>query len=280
MLKCDIILRTCDRIYSVHTSSSETKHRIPGPEFSKLDIMVRCINSLITSINLCSADMRLIVIDDNSSDEGIERITQLIRKCKCPTEFISLENVTGNGASLKACYDWARNNGSDYLFFVEDDYLHCSCCMSEMLGELDFFRTKLRNHEVAIFPYDNIDNYMQTVKNEIPCFMTLGSKRHWRTVTNSTSTFLCSKYILDHYWFLFERMKDYAIDPSVSRDTTTNIIWTAPYKQAGGAYLLSPIPTLSLHFHYREHLSPFVNWKEWWDKNDPESLSDKIKSES
>lgn len=157
--------------------------------------------------------------------------------------------------------------GQDNFFFVEDDYLHEINCIPEMLFELDFFKMKL-NNEVALFPYDNIDNYMQAAKNNVPCFMSLGQRRHWRTVTNSTGTFLCSRVTLERYWYLFERMGEYDTDPSVNEDNSRNVIWTGPYKNAGGAYLLSPIPTLSLHFHFKEHLSPFVDWKEWWEKNE------------
>jgi glycosyltransferase involved in cell wall biosynthesis len=281
-MECDVILRTCNRVYTVHASGDGGKNqRIPGPKFTKLDIMTRCVSSLITSMNLVDSnfvDLRLIVVDDHSSNVGIRKIKSLMKKCKCPTEFISLENGTGNGASLKACYDWARSNGKEYLFFVEDDYLHDPACLPEMLYELEFFKIKLKNHEVALFPYDNIDNYMQASKNSVPCFMMIGSKRHWRTVTNATSTFLCSKNILERYWYLFERMEDDGKDPSVSEDTTTNLIWTAPYRQAGGAYLLSPIPSLSLHFHFNEHLAPFIDWKKWWDESKEEKTGSKVKN--
>lgn len=262
----DVILRTCDIVYSVHDSASEVKHRVPGPEFTKLDIMLRCINSLVVSMNQVDEGLRLTVIDDHSV--GLEKIQSVVGRCKHPTEIVSLKG-TGNGVSLEACYNWARDKGDSYLFFVEDDYLHDPDCLPEMLYELDFFKLKL-SHEVALFPYDNIDNYVQMSKNNEPCFMALGSRRHWRTVTNTTSTFLCSKKILERYWFLFERMTQYGKDPSVNRDNTTNVIWTAPYKQAGGAYLLSPIPSLAIHFHFKGHIIPFIDWKNLWEKNKEE----------
>ena len=268
-IKLDVILRTCDRVYTVHASSQDKNNmRIVGPQFSKLDIMLRCINSLIVSMNLIDskmADLRLIVIDQNSSKDGISKIKELIKSCKFSQQFIFSDGA-GNGDSLKTCYEWARDNGRDLLFFVEDDYLHDPACISEMLVDLEFFKFKLQ-HEVALFPYDNIDNYMQREKNSIPCFIALGSRRHWRTVNNATSTFLCSKNILERYWFLFERMMQDGKDPLVCEDNTTNLIWSAPYRKAGGAYLLSPIPTLSLHFHFKEHLSPFVDWRRWWDQS-------------
>ena len=265
-MKCDVILRTCDSVYTVHASVGKDQ-RVVGPRFSKLDVILRCINSLITSINLTDADLRLIVVDDHSSKEGIKSIKSLVGKCKYPTEIIGTTE-RGNGNSLKACYEWAKSEGRDYLFFVEDDYLHDPMCVPEMLCDYGIFKAKLNSHEIALFPYDNIDNYVQAYKNNIPCFMTLGSRRHWRTVSNSTSTFLCSKNILERYWFLFEKITHYDENQFVNRDNTTNVIWMAPYRGAGGAYMLSPIPTLALHLHFKEHLSPFVDWKKLWRKSE------------
>ena len=259
-MNCDIILRTCDRVYTVHGSSIENKTRVAGSD--KFSVMMGCIRSLIDSMNLVErVPLRLIIVDDHS--EKFEAIMSLSELCKHPVVSVPMGETSGNGASLKTCYDWALINGSDYLYFVEDDYLHAPHCLPEMFSDLDFIRIKLRNHEVGLFPYDNIDNYMQGEKNSIPSFITLGSKRHWRTVSNTTCTFMCSKDILQKYWYLFELATHYGED-GVTEDNTFNQIWSAPMKQAGGAWMLSPIPTLAHHLHFREHLAPFTNWEDWW----------------
>lgn len=262
-MQCDVILRTCDRVYTVHRSHrGEGVPRVPGYNISKLDIIEHCVNSLIKTINMTEADLRLVVIDDNSSASTLEVIAKAIKTCHYPGELIQMA-AHGNGQSLRACYEWAQSNGNEYLYFVEDDYLHDQTCIPEMLADLELFKMMLGDHEVAMNPCDNPDNYMQTEKSKIPSFIALGLRRHWRTVNNSTSTFLCSKAILQRYWYLFERMMHYG-DGTVNEDNTINKIWQAPYVQAGGAYMLSPIPTLAFHLHYEEHLSPFVDWKKWW----------------
>lgn len=257
----DVILRTCDRVYSVH---NDKQTRMPYAETTKLEIMLRCINSLIKSMNSVNFGLRLVVMDDHSKE--LDKISKLVNQCKHDTEVISLQE-TGNGASMYACYKWAKDNGRDRLFFVEDDYLHHEDCITEMLYEYDFFRMKL-NHAVALSPSDNMDLYMHQAKNIVPCNIGIGRTRHWRSTRYSTFTFLCSKEILERYWYLFEVHRNYDDDPYLERDHTTNLIWEAPYKNAGGAFLLSPIPSLALHFHFKEHLSPFIDWKDWWDKNE------------
>ena len=168
-----------------------------------------------------------------------------------------------------ACLKYAKNNGRERLFFVEDDYLHYPACIPEMIYEYDLFKMKL-NHEVALFPCDNIELYTNQSKNVIPCNIGMGRSRHWRSTMFSSYTFLCSKEILDRYWYLFALTEGTGTDPNIDESTTMNLIWEAPYKNAGGAFLLSPMPSLALHFHFKEHLSPFIDWKNWWDKNECE----------
>jgi len=259
----DVILRTCSNVYTVHESASEVKHRATGPDVSKLEISLRCMNSLITSMNRVNDGLRLIIVDDHS--DGLDKIKKLSEKCNHYTEIISLED-TGNGASMYTCFKYAKEFGRDLLFFVEDDYLHDITCIPEMIYEYDLFKLKL-NHEVALFPYDNVELYMHPQKNVIPCNMGIGRNRHWRSTLFSTDTFLCSREILERYWYLFAMTKDYGKDSYVDESTTVNVIWNAPYKGAGGAFLLSPIPALAVHLHFKEHLSPFVDWESWWDRN-------------
>ena len=261
-MSIDIILRTCDRINSLHCDNEGNNDRLPGPKFTKLDIITRCMHSLIISMNKVSDNLKFIVVDDHSSSEGVKVIKQLMDKCIHPSIFIGAEDKT----SLNICYNWALTNSKDLIYFVEDDYLHDPICIEEMIYEHTIFKEGL-NHEVAIFPSDNVDNYRDVYKNSVPCHMTLGRTRHWRTVANATYTFMCSKNILERYWYLFELAGEYTKSDVICEDNTTNVIWEAPYKDAGGAYLLSPIPSLALHFHFKDHIIPYINWKEWWERN-------------
>ena len=263
-MQCDVILRTCDRVYTVHESSRGAATRVGG---SKLETIEHCINSLVRTMNATKDDLRLIIVDDHSSDDAIEVMTEAASRCRHMVKLIHIAAAHyGNGRSMRTCYEWARDHGNEYLYFVEDDYLHDLTCIPEMLADLELFRMMLGGHEVAMNPCDNPDNYMQPDKNKIPSFIAMGSRHHWRTVSNSTATFLCSKAILKQYWYLFDRMADYG-DPAVSEDNTINKIWQAPYNQAGGAYMVSPIPSLALHLHFEEHLSPFIDWKKWWENS-------------
>lgn len=260
----DIILRTCDRVQSVHYDVDGKTERLVGPDHNKLDIILACLKSLIVSMNRVNNNIKFVIVDDHSSEKCVEKIKEITSSCIHSVELLSMED-TGNGASLKTCYELAYKSKSDLFYFVEDDYLHYPTCIEEMLYDRNEIMKKL-NHDVAIFPSDNVDNYKDTYKNSIPCYMVLGKNRHWRTVNNATYTFMCSKNILERYWYLFKLAGKYDYDGVINEDNTTNIIWNAPYKNAGGAYLLSPIPSLALHLHFKDHIIPFINWNELWEE--------------
>lgn len=273
-IECDVILRTCSEVYAAHphkTEKGENYPRMTGADVSKSEIILHSLNSLIKTMNNCSEDLRLVIVDDHSSAECLESMRKLLRLCRFPTEIISIED-RGNGASLKAAYEWALKNGRRVLFFAEDDYLYDLTCMDEMVYVYRVFREKLK-HEVALFPCDYPDNYMKPKYSNIPSHIVLGKKRHWRTIVNSTCTFLCSNKLLKDYWKYFEPMTRYESDESVSEETTYNKLWKMPYIDGGGAFLFSPIPSLSVHLQYatdfEDQRSPFINWKEWWDSSDP-----------
>ena len=273
-MKCDIILRTCSEVYAVHPHSTYTldkdSSRMVGPGVTKSEILLRSLYSLVQTMNQADFDLRLIIIDDHSSKECLENMKKILKICKYPSEIINME-TTGNGASLKVVYDWALKNGRDYLFFVEDDYLHAPTCINEMFNDHKIFQKKL-NHEVALSPCDNPDNYSKPQYENIPCNIGLGKNRHWRTVTNSTSTFFCSHEILKKYWMYFEVMTNYGKGEKKNEVMVRNEIWKKPFTDGSGAFLLNPIPSLSIHLQYATEFenqqSPFIDWKKWWDNSD------------
>jgi len=51
---------------------------------------------------------------------------------------------------------------------------------------------------------------------------------------------------------------------NVCEDNTINLVWQAPYKMKGGAFMLAPLPTLSIHLHYGV-VSYFQDVMSWWE---------------
>ena len=62
----------------------------------KSEVMLRCTQSLVTSINHAEGDIILRVFDDHSSSEAVTTLRRILATCQQPVEFIALE------------YDWDK----------------------------------------------------------------------------------------------------------------------------------------------------------------------------
>jgi len=193
-----------------------------------------------------------------SVEESLDIISSILQLCNHTTEIIELED-TGNGASLKQCYALGKDSGYDLIFFVEDDYLHDINVIDEMIVSYNMFSGNLPK-EVGMFPCDYPDNYTRPEFFNVPSFIALGKSRHWRTVSNATCTFLCTRKLINDHWELFDKMSYYG-ESGISEDTTLNNIW----RQA--AFLFAPMPSLSVHLH-ENTTSAFINLQDMWRENE------------
>lgn len=254
-MKLDIHLQTHSDL-SVHGA-----HRYVGA--SKSEIMLRCTQSLVTSINHAEGDIILRVFDDHSSPVALATLGTILEKCRYPTELIALED-RGYNASCLASFSRAHADVRELIYFVEDDYLHVSAAITEMLAAHPLFREKLGGREVALHPYDDPKNYWSPIFSRQDCRVVYGTKRHWRTNTHTTNTCWVEAGTLRRNWDIFERLARYSSTPygqqhHIFEDSTINEIWRTQVS------LFTPIPSLALHLQFEEHKDPYLDWQTWWD---------------
>ena len=150
----------------------------------------------------------------------------------------------------------AKDQCNDLIYFVEDDYIHNDDAISEMIFSYERISSQL-NNELILCPTDY--PYLYTKLDSTNIF--LGSNIHWRKIDESLCTFLTSKFILDKYWKDFVAMCKYEHYPF--EQPLHNI-----YKVE---CCLSPLPSLAIHLTNINSifgLSPNVDWKKVWDKNE------------
>ena len=121
-------------------------------ENPKIEYATRSLNSLIKSIKyfkekLPEIKIRLIVLDDHSNNQNLEKIKKISNQEK-NSEVISLDHdkyksiitkqksteTFSNLASLLASFEIAKKHAEDLVFFVEDDYLHFETMLEEMVS--------------------------------------------------------------------------------------------------------------------------------------------------
>ena len=258
----NIYFRSCSKV----NLWNQNKERIF--EASKDEYALRSLYSILKSINYSKKNfneinIKLSIIDDNSSEKFIQNMKKLLLKFDIDNEIISLQNneITqdikdSNFASIKKCFMLAKENSKDLIYFVEDDYIHDEICILEMIGTYERIATQL-NKEIILCPTD----YPYLYANCDPTYIFLGNKKHWRKTEQSLGTFLISKTNLNIYW---ENLLQFAS----GKDNPAEIALHKIYEKEP---CFSPIPSLAIHcanINSIYGISPNVNWQEIWDKNE------------
>ena len=258
----NIYFRSCSKV----NLWNQNKKRIF--EADKEEYALRSLYSILKSINYSKKNfnkinIKLSIIDDNSSEKFIQNMKKLLLKFDIDNEIISLQNneidqdiKDSNFASIKKCFMLAKENSKDLIYFVEDDYIHDEICILEMIGTYERIATQL-NKEIILCPTD----YPYLYANCDPTYIFLGNKKHWRKTEQSLGTFLISKTNLNIYW---ENLLQFAS----GKDNPAELALHKIYEKEP---CFSPIPSLAIHcanINSVYGISPNVNWQEIWDKNE------------
>lgn len=247
-----IILRTCTAVNMLSGSSRYI-------DVPKQELVNVCTSSLVNSINQTQDHtIRLVVLDDHSSPEGVADIKRILSRSKVPTEFISVEDGTGNSHTMKRVYELVETCATDLWYHVEDDYLHKPEAIQDMLDTVTLFEQMTGNKKVAINPHDDVWRYKH---EQYPSYLLHGPYRHYRTVQHTTFTCLASRSCYDQHRKHFQdvvaltaRKADWVENQSI------NLVW-----QKDDVALFSPIPGLAFHIMEDSGIDPYEDIVALWD---------------
>ena len=244
-------------------------------ELPKIEYTLRSLNSLLKSINFSkvkypNAKIKLIIIDDNTNEINLNKIKNLTSSSNIDSNIIKVnhekyrelikeqknEQTYSNLASLLCCYEVAKKNTDDLVFFVEDDYLHFEPMMEEMIASYERISSQI-NKDIFMCPADYPYLYMNNQKTNV----LIGNKRHWRTVNETLCTFMTSKIFLEKYWDNFYKT---CLDRHDPFEKYINEIYNTEI-------CISPLKSLSIHFtnvNSSYGLSPFIDYKKLWNESE------------
>ena len=243
-------------------------------EFPKIEYVLRCLYSLIKSVKYLkeknsNLDIKVKIIDDNSNNENLKKLNDLIVKSEINIEIINHNNENhkseikkqksdetfANLSSLLKCFEIAKNEGEDLVFFVEDDYLHFKTCLYEMISTYERISSQT-DRDLFLCPSDYPFLYM----NEKQTNLLIGSNRHWRTIDKTLCTFLTSHNLIKKYW---DNFYNNCLDRHDPFEKYLNMIYEKEI-------CISPIKSLSIHLtniNSNYGLAPFIDYKSLWDEN-------------
>ena len=256
----DIIVKTCTSVQLV----SQNKKRIF--EKDKSEYTFRTINSLTNSAKNLKEKFKEIkvkftIIDVNSPNSDINKILSKISDEGFEAEHIPVENIKDSKdnmsttmESIRRSFDHAKKC-TDLIYFVEDDYIHKTESLTEMLFAYEKFSSIFQN-EIFLLSAD----YPYLYKNMNYSSILIGENTHWRTVKESLLTFMTSKKMIEKH---FEKLIDMATNKSNPFEKNLHKI----YEKEN---CFSPIPSLSIHctnINSVFGLSPNVDLKKLWNDN-------------
>ena len=243
-------------------------------EYPKVEYALRSLFSLIKSIKYLlmkypNIDLKLKIIDDNSSQENLTKINEIVNKSNLDCEIINHNNNEHNNvikkqksketfanlSSLLKCFEIGKKEGRDLVFFVEDDYLHFESALEEMISTYERISSQT-NKELFMCPSDYPFFYMNNEKTSL----LIGSKRHWRTINKTLCSFLTSHKFIDKYW---DNFYSNCLDRHDPFEKHLNELYSKEI-------CISPVKSLSVHFaniNSSYGLSPYIDYKSLWDEN-------------
>ena len=243
-------------------------------EYPKIEYALRSLNSLIKNIkylnNNNNLEVKLKIVEDDSSDENLMKISDMINNSNLDIEVINHKNnihkniikkqtnnaTFSNLSSLLKCFEIAKDEGKDLVFFIEDDYIFFESALDEIVTSYERISSQI-NRELFICPTDYPYFYMNSQKTNV----LIGSKRHWRLVSKTLCSFITSHTLIKKYWSNFY---DNCLDRHDPFEKYLNKIYEKEI-------CISPIKSLSLHMtniNSSYGLSPFIDYKSLWDEND------------
>jgi len=270
-----IVLQTHSLGDSQHYLKLHDMKRYCGAD--KPEVLRRCTLSLIESMNyakdtLADFEIELQVFDDHSDSESLAYLRRNLTQARFPTKLTSLES-RGIMPSILKCYEHGRDNGKDWVYFAQDDYLYEENAIHDMMLAIHEF-SRNTGKPASIYPFNDPYKY-EAVNTVIKSHIVRSQKRHWRTHIHTASCFMTHISVIQKEWDLFEKMGKDKVHGKMEEESINRLFYEREY------HLFVPIPSLASHMQYSTEEDPLYDWKTLWDKfamSEKPDINTKIKS--
>jgi hypothetical protein len=233
-----IIYRVCDVVNSLHRGLDGSDNPRPNG-MSKQDVIKVCAKSLKDSLK--NANHEFYLIGDRVSEELWSFLIEELN----PKFSENSTEVLGGLGSLKKCGELAQSFDDDeFVYMVEDDYLHNPQTFNRVYDYVDFLKNF--DFDWFIHPSDYPDQYRKLNR----CYIFQTKAGYLREVTSTTFTMM----------FLAKTFKKFY---SNFQDSLVGVGDDGIFSQIFGskALCLSPLPGIATHLHTGTY-SNYVDWAE------------------
>lgn len=256
-----VILRTCLR--SKLDAGVDPKFvRICGN--NRREMVLKCLKSLVISINRSKNFVHLIVLDDGSDEDFLAELRAIVSHSSY--ELISLVAPEGVASFNHSAHEQFRmaSEVDGLVYSVEDDYLHDEDAIDSMLAAYSYLSKRFSQDRIVLFPFDCPFRY--EAGREEPTVLLHDGSRYWRQVNHTTNTFFTEgKHLKENFPVYAKLALEY---PSVNESQTINRLYKSFNNMAGSLTAFNPIPSLAYHLSYAEPVAiktDNINWRKLWD---------------
>lgn len=250
MKKIAIAVRTCGAVYNLWNEK-----RIVDAD--KPTIMFTCLNSIFKTISKSKYDIVFSIHDDSSSDEQKQLMQKMINYYHIQCEFID----SGKKNNFRTQYHWLKQQVCDYVYFLEDDYLHVDNAIDDMIDMCEYMKVFWPG-DYAVFPMNHPQRY-HSIGAMNPSYIIKGPKGYWRSAFHTTCTFLMTKFGATKYDSKIKEMSYMWEINGAPEDKFINHIWWEQETR-----LIYPMDSLAWHISDESNRDTLSNWQKVWDENE------------
>lgn len=209
----------------------------------------------------CTEELRAFhqkCIDEFSSD-NIK--FEVIKLPKQPTA------ADGIRESIRACYLWMQDNGRDFVYQIQDDYMFSEPAIYEML---DVWQQMYRetNSEIILSPWNDPDIWFREYRHRAtPRAIIQGKCRYWIQSYDCACTFLTSHKQFAQHWDLYNDFFYLITKLEETGGMLENKSLNYMFVHRG-VLMLVPMTSVAWHMQVIEDKDPYVPWEPIWDAID------------
>jgi hypothetical protein len=247
----------------------DTNNYQVNDRFCNTDRTTLSKKSIVSALNTIKhlADNKLFtnhyinIVEDNCSptlNNFLSKISEKYLQSNIKIEITHLEKNTGIDNSIKYCYEWLENNGTNFVFLIQDDYIFSVDSLEQCA---DIFFTILNNLKTdsIVQPFNDI-NFWDVYKNKVtPRIIITGEKGYWIQIYDTSCSFFTShrefikhKDLYKKFIFLVNKK-----DERLESDSLNHIFTKRD--------VLGVCPINTLSHHIQAFPDPYVDWKPLWN---------------
>lgn len=262
----DLVADIAYAIQVCDTKNREADNRVCGSNRTLLS--KKSIKSFLNAVTSCAnkhkqINHRVAFFNDNSTYELIEFINKEIKNNNYKNITLEIKNIDEPGIvnSILSCFKWMQDNGKEFVYLVQDDYLFIESAIIELI-ELQFLLKREINEYAILNPFHD-NRYWNTIyKNKVTPRAVFCSKyRYWIQLYDIPCTFLIHyDEFIKHWDLYYEFLKILERGDCNLENRSLNYILVRR-----GVLALTPINTLAFHMQTELEEDPYIKWQPLWE---------------